>query len=725
MAETSQHAAPDTQLFRDVFNASPIGIAVENWQGQPLFVNSAFCSMLGFSEEELRSKHCKDFSPAEDAQKDWVLFQQLTTGKIDHYQLEKRYFRRDGSLVWGRLSISLLKGGTSPLILAMVEDITDKKKAEEIQFRHAALVESSQDAIVSKNLDGTIATFNAAAQRIYGYTESEAIGKPISILVPPELRDEEKRVRERLRSGERIEHYETVRITKEGKPIDVSLSISPIKDPNGGILGFCAIARDITERKCREEALRASEERLRLAQQIAHIGAFERDIRTDVARWTPEMEGLYGLPSNSFAGTKAAFEKLLHPDDRTQVMELVNDALKSGEPTAGEWRVIWPDGSVHWIAGRWQVLSNASGEPVRVVGVNMDVTDRKLKEDKLREYERAVEGAEELILVLDREHRCLVANRVFMNRRNLRKDQVVGHFLHEFVNQQVYEAVIKPKLHECFRGKVIRYELKYGYSKLGERDLLVSYYPIEGKSGIDRVACILHDITDRKQAERALAEMAGKLIEAQEQERTRIARELHDDINQRLALLSLEIEASQKSPPDSAASMSLVLAGIRERLDEISSDVQSISHQLHSSQLEYLGIVAAARSFCREFSARYNVKVDFRHGDIPKSLPYNVSLCLFRVLQEALHNAGKHSKVRHFTVTLSCSEEQLELTVSDCGVGFANDSAQTKGGLGLISMRERVRLVKGNIAIKSTPMRGTTIHVCIPMGDLAFEEVAV
>ena len=100
---------PDIRLFRDVFNASPIGIAVEDFDGQPLFINPAFCSFLGFSEAELRNKHCVDFSPPEDAQKDWVLFQQLRAGSIDHYQLEKRYFRRDGSLVWGRLNISLIE----------------------------------------------------------------------------------------------------------------------------------------------------------------------------------------------------------------------------------------------------------------------------------------------------------------------------------------------------------------------------------------------------------------------------------------------------------------------------------------------------------------------------------------------------------------------------------------------------------------------------------------
>src|SRR6516162_7749709 len=111
-------SVPDTQLFRDLFTASPIGIAVENLDGQPLFVNPAFCSMLGFSEEELGSKHCVDFSPREDAEKDWALFQQLRAGSIDQYQLEKRYFRADGSLFWGRLTLSLLNNLSSPLVIA-------------------------------------------------------------------------------------------------------------------------------------------------------------------------------------------------------------------------------------------------------------------------------------------------------------------------------------------------------------------------------------------------------------------------------------------------------------------------------------------------------------------------------------------------------------------------------------------------------------------------------
>jgi signal transduction histidine kinase len=142
--------------------------------------------------------------------------------------------------------------------------------------------------------------------------------------------------------------------------------------------------------------------------------------------------------------------------------------------------------------------------------------------------------------------------------------------------------------------------------------------------------------------------------------------------------------------------------------------VQSISHQLHSPQLEYLGVVAAMKSFCNEFGARQKVEIDFKNNEIPQVVPNEVSLCLFRILQEGLHNAAKHSGVRHFMATLYSSSNELHLTVSDRGAGFDPESAMNKGGLGLISMRERVRLVSGTIVVESKPMGGTTIHVRVP-----------
>lgn len=181
----TQATGIDNQLFYDAFVASPIGIALEDLEGRPLFVNPALCAMLGFSEEEMRKKHCVEFSPPEDAEKDWACFEQLRAGLIDRYQVDKRFFRRDGSMIWGRLSISLLNNRPSSLVVAMVEDITERKTAQEDLLRNAAIVESSQDAIISKSLQGVIRTWNSGARRMLGYTEEEAIGRSIFMIILP------------------------------------------------------------------------------------------------------------------------------------------------------------------------------------------------------------------------------------------------------------------------------------------------------------------------------------------------------------------------------------------------------------------------------------------------------------------------------------------------------------------------------------------------------------
>jgi signal transduction histidine kinase len=224
------------------------------------------------------------------------------------------------------------------------------------------------------------------------------------------------------------------------------------------------------------------------------------------------------------------------------------------------------------------------------------------------------------------------------------------------------------------------------------------------------------DITHRKQMEETLADMTRKLIEGQEQDRARIGRDLHDDINQQLAMLAVEIDQLRRAPRLSSK-IKTRLTEVRDRIHRVATDVQSISHQLHSPQLELIGIVAATRSLCREFAARQKVTIDFTHDDIPEIVPHEVSLCLFRVLQEALHNAVKHSNVRHYEVRLSRSGKELHLTVSDRGMGFDAKTAMSGGGLGLVSMRERVRLVNGKIVINSRPMGGTSIQVRVPLGS--------
>jgi signal transduction histidine kinase len=222
------------------------------------------------------------------------------------------------------------------------------------------------------------------------------------------------------------------------------------------------------------------------------------------------------------------------------------------------------------------------------------------------------------------------------------------------------------------------------------------------------------DTTDQKLAQQALEKVSGQLIEAQEKERSRIARDLHDDICQRLALLSMEIERANRTSSGSPAATKQNLDDIRNHCSQIASDVQSLSHQLHSSTLDFLGVVAAIRAFCGEVSKQHQVSIAFTETRVPKHLPKDISLCLFRVAQEAVHNAVKYSGSGQFAVALFATEDEVQLVVRDGGAGFDVEEAKKNRGLGLVSMQERINLVHGRFAVDSKPGKGTRIFAAVP-----------
>ena len=223
------------------------------------------------------------------------------------------------------------------------------------------------------------------------------------------------------------------------------------------------------------------------------------------------------------------------------------------------------------------------------------------------------------------------------------------------------------------------------------------------------------DVTDQKAAQQALEKVSGQLIEAQEKERQRIARDLHDDICQRLALLSMELDQANRSVNESPDVAKLRLKEIRQHCSEIAGDVQSLSHELHSSRLEYLGIVAAIRGFCHELSKQHEISIQFTDRDVPGDMPREISVCLFRVAQEALHNAVKYSGVSQYAVELTATADEVQLVVSDSGRGFDVEAAKCNRGLGLVSMQERVHLVHGSLYVESEPGKGTRILAIIPV----------
>ncbi len=223
------------------------------------------------------------------------------------------------------------------------------------------------------------------------------------------------------------------------------------------------------------------------------------------------------------------------------------------------------------------------------------------------------------------------------------------------------------------------------------------------------------NISERKQAATVLADLGGRLINAQEDERKRIARELHDDLNQRIALISIELEQVAQLSILAPGGLANRLAGIKRKVSEISNEIHRMSYELHPSKLDHLGLAPALNGFCRELAKSRGIRIDFQQGSLPATLPRDITLCIFRVAQEALQNSAKHSGADEMTVELEASGERLELKVSDTGRGFATTPERMTKGLGLTSIQERVRQVGGEFRIVSEPTHGTTVHVTVPI----------
>lgn len=223
------------------------------------------------------------------------------------------------------------------------------------------------------------------------------------------------------------------------------------------------------------------------------------------------------------------------------------------------------------------------------------------------------------------------------------------------------------------------------------------------------------EIAERQRTASALEEVAGRLIGAQEDERSRIGRELHDHVSQRLGILAIKID-QLRMHPSSGAEFVRALDELREQTSEITDDIHSLSHRLHSSMLDHLGVVPAVQRLVKECSERYGIPIAFTHAPLPGPVASDVALCLFRIVEESLTNIARHSRAASATVDVASDRDGIRLTVADEGVGFDPGLIDTREGLGLVSMRERLRLVKGNIRIHSAPSRGTRIDAWVPSG---------
>jgi PAS domain S-box-containing protein len=478
-------------------------------------------------------------------------------------------------------------------------------------------------------------------------------------------------------------------------------------------------AQDEHDRLVRERAF--IEARLRLATIVessddAIIGT---DLDGMVTDWNKAAESLYGYSADEIIGKP--YSLLVQPEHKSNCAKILNEGRKGIPIRHYETRRLRKDGSLVDVSLTGSPLYDAHGQVVGLSSIEHDITERKLQEKILRDNEERFRLAAHAGKMFAYEWNAATDTIV----RSAESATVLGVDESEPMCGEQALARVHPDDRERLQAALAGLNPQKPYLRVSYRIMRpdgsmiwvdrhsVAHFDEQGK--ILRIIGMIADITERKRVEEALATARNKLIEAQEQERTRIARELHDDIGQRLTLLILELEQLRRVFPD-------LPPAVLERLDElrndamgVGTDLQSLSHELHSSKLEYLGIAAVVQGFCREFAEKQKVEIDCKASGLPNPLPAAVSLCLFRVLQEALHNSLKHSGVSHFEVRLWGTAESVHLTVKDSGTGFNREEAREGRGLGLISMEERLKLLDGMLVIESQPNCGTTIHAHVPI----------
>jgi PAS domain S-box-containing protein len=617
----------------------------------------------------------------------------------------------------------------------IVLDVTDRKRLEmelrDSQERMESIVTTAMDAVIVVDDEQRIVLFNPAAAKMFGRPAQEALGTLIEQFIPEQLPAAfKKHLRQFRKNGKAIRNMDPLgtlaAVRSDGKEFHVEASISHIDAGERPL--FTLILRDVTERETAAVALRESEARFRLVANIAPVLMWMADTSKLCTYFnTPWLE-FTGRPMESEIGN--GWMDDVHPEDLQFCLEVYTQAFDHREKFRMQYRLRRHDGEYRWIFDVGVPRFNPDNSFAGYIGSCVDVTDYKNTQEALRESEDKLrlllDSTAEAIYGIDLEGRCTFCNAASLRLLGYtRADELLGKDMHDLIHHSRADGTPHPveicRLSQALKaGQELHVddEVFWGAAGTSFQAEYWSYPQRKGEQVIGAVVTFMN-ITARKLTEQALTDVGRRLLGAEEQERARIARELHDDIGQRLALLTVELGQLPSYFSDLSVEMGGHFSELQKQATEIAADVQFLSHKLHSAKLEYLGVATAMRALCRDLSAQHNVKIVFSHDSLSRTVPSDISLCLFRVLQEGLNNALKYSGVRHFEAQLQESPNAILLTIHDSGSGFQVSEALKSPGLGLISMSERVKLVGGKLSIQSDPGHGTTIHAEVPLREVS------
>jgi len=608
----------------------------------------------------------------------------------------------------------------------IAEVITKDLRDSEERFR--LITENASDLITLLDPQGKRVYLNPAYGRLFG-DHKALMDTDAFQVIHPEDRERMRQVfADAVRDGSGW-RTELRFLLPGGEVRHIESRGSAVRNPDGEVALVVVVARDVTERQRTEEALRARDLQLQEAQEIANLGSWEWDVREDSIKWSNELFRIFGIARDQFQPTLEGFLALVHPEDREQVAAGVKAVLNADIEYESPFRIIRPDGAVRMLYARGQMVRDESDQPVRLLGVCQDITERIWAEEQVRttqeRFRTMVENVRDYaIFMLDQEGYVTSWNVGAQRIKGYDAEEIFGrHYSYFFLPEHASRG--DPSRQLRIAAVEGRYESEsWRVRKDGRRFwahvIVMPQFDESGK--LTGFSNITRDITERKRAEEDLHSYADRLrstsrrlVEVQESERRTLARELHDRVGQNLTALGLNLRLvasglASDAKPDVSSRLGECDSLVMQTVDAI----RDVMGELRPQALDEYGLLAALRSLAASFSKRTGVRVAVAGDRATGRVPKTVDLAMFRIVQEALNNVAKHSKASRAEISFSSTNGYAALTVRDDGIGFDPkhiEASNPNAGWGLLIMRERAEAVGARFDLDASPGAGVRVLV--------------
>lgn len=685
--------------------------------------------IFGYAAEEAIGQSILMLIPPDRREEERHILGRIMSGqRIEHFDTTR--LRKDGSPVEVDITVVPVRDQNGRIVGAskIARDLTVQKQQAMREKLLATIVESTDDAIISKDLHGTIISWNRGAQKIFGYAPEEAVGQSIMMLIPDERKHEEREINARLIQGRNIEHFQTRRLTKDGRLLDVLLTISPLRDDSGNIVGASSVARDITE--ARQQAL--AQKMLAAIVESSEDAIVSKDLDGVITSWNRGAENVFGYTAEEALGRGMAM--LLPEDRRDEEREILARLLQGHRIENLQTRRRAKDGRTVEVNISVSPLRDDTGAIVGAAAIVRDLTGSREQALTQKLLASIVESSDDAIISKDLNGIITSWNRGAEVIFGYKPEEIIGKSIMTLIppERQEEEREIIARL---LAGHRIDHFQTRRRRKNGELlDVSLTVSPIRDSSGaIVGASKVARDVTDQRRAQelllRAKEELEQRVVErtealralaielstTEQRERKRLAKALHDDIQQLLVAVKIHTSFIPAMPETEAAK-----DDVMRLADEAIAACRALVLGLTPPLISDTNLDTALAWLARHMQEKYGLTVEVVRADCATELPEALRMLVFEIARELLFNVVKHAGVHSAQVSLECCESTVWLSVSDKGSGCDAATLQNlgQGSFGLFSIRERLTGLGGTFAVDSAPGEGCKVSITLPVKSL-------